>query len=162
MTRPWIGLIGLSLALTIGTNAHAAWQYTTWEMTPEQVIAASGGKVHPHIQTQGEHISNSPITAQAAGTYTSGAYDFTTVFYFNNSNNKLSRIDMELKNSTACYDLKTELEGKYGPPEKATDLLEIWIWRDKAKNNRINLLRIGEQSCSLSYIPLVTADAAGL
>src|SRR5262245_42170321 len=37
------GMLAAALVLTPVRVAHADWEYTRWEMTPEQVVAASSG-----------------------------------------------------------------------------------------------------------------------
>lgn len=143
--------------LAFGSPAQADWQYTRWGMTPTQVAAASGGAVVVGTGDAGDRYSGAEIGA--VGNYRSGDYRFHAVFYF--VNNRLSDIRLKLEGSDA-YALKNSLDGVYGKPfRESRNAYHLITYHDAAKNNRVDLLIIGD-SATLEYRPLKDASAAGL
>ena len=62
MIKPIVVLITASFC-TYGSPTRADWQYTKWGMTPEQVVAASGGKAkRPDAAFLATHTDVSPVT----------------------------------------------------------------------------------------------------
>lgn len=150
------------ICLAWSAGASAQWQYTEWGMSPEQVIAASNGEVErapsdPMREWEGVDIA-------AEGLYRSGKYDFKSIFYF--SRNELVAVHLELQSSNLESDaiaLRHSLYGVYGDPfDESPGLMTIVTWHDTKKNNRIDLLAIGDKSVKITYRPLRDASSAGL
>jgi hypothetical protein len=91
--------------------ACADWQYTKWNMSPEQVVGASGGKakaVSPigreldHLLLRGEEVIE--------------GIKFASYFFFRER--KLSAIELGLEHCTESQQRKiaTLLVGRYGRP----------------------------------------------
>ena len=74
-STPWLTAIA---ALLIGPAAHADWQYTKWGMTPEQVVAASGGKAALLPAARRPRIP--PLETAASGEFQDGALELRTAF----------------------------------------------------------------------------------
>ncbi len=148
-----------AVALFVATSApaHADWQYTKWGMTPEQVAAASKGAVTVGTGDPGDHYAGADIGA--TGTYVSGDYTFSAVFYF--VQGKLADIRLKM-NGPDGYKLKNDLDGVYGKPfYESGGNFPLVTYHDVAKNNRVDLLMIGS-STTLEYRPLKNASASGL
>lgn len=139
--------------------AHADWQYTRWGMSPAEVAAASEGQANLSGGEPGQKVTGYDIGA--VGTYKAGEYNFESTFYF--AKNKLSRVDLKLIGNDISG-LKSAIDGLYGKTfdESFSPVHRVYIYHDREKNNRVDLLIIGYQSASLSYRPLVNPDASGL
>jgi hypothetical protein len=146
----------------VSSPASAGWQYTIWGMTPQQVVAASGGKVTLGEGSPGDQISGSSLRVGAIGTHSSGKWQFGTVFYFDD--NKLALVQAKLRNGqNGCGALWADMKSAYGKPfsEDHDTISSDAIWHDAKKNNFISILEIGDL-CHLSYKPLNSADNGGL
>lgn len=143
--------------LTLPESAHAEWQYTKWGMTPAQVVAASKGAAILSTGLAEERYAGADI--RATGVYTSGHYRFRTVFYF--VDGKLADIRLKLQGENH-YNLKNDLLGVYGTPFKESVSLRLTTWHDTKKNNRVDLLIIGDSHTTLEYRPLKSESAGGL
>lgn len=152
------GIICLGIT-TFNNPAYAAWQYTEWGMTPEQVAQASNGKAMLSFGESGDNIKGYNIGN--VGSHKSGKYVFRSVFYF--QSNKLILIKLETTSNNQCYGLANDLMGVYGKPfsQSKSAIGAIWTWQDTQKNNRVSLLSIGDD-CSLDYKPLRSSNNSGL
>jgi hypothetical protein len=140
--------------------ANADWQYTNWEMTPDQVIAASGGK---SVRDDTPSSGKGPNRRLLKGDYTSGQFHFRVEFYFNENTNRLSLVQLQLLDPGLGYTLEQSLISKYGKPLEAhPGVIRITRWQDASNNNRVELLHIESRSVSLRYFPLRTTDNKGL
>jgi hypothetical protein len=143
--------------LSASGAAYADWQYTKWGMTPGQVAAASKGAVSVRKGDPSEEYKGAEIGA--TGTYTSGRYKFKANFHF--ANGKLVDVRLKLIEGEQ-YALKNDLMGLYGKPFYEGASLGLTTWHDAAKNNRIDLLMIGDEYTSLEYRPLKNESSSGL
>ena len=150
------------LCMAFATSANAQWQYTNWGMSPDEVAAASGGEgaralSDPERQWDGVKIA-------AEGAYQSGSYNFDTEFFFTNEelvSVKLNLISDDL--STDASKLRHSLYAVYGEPfAESSGMMKIVTWHDAKKNNRLDLIVIGDLSVSLQYRPLRDASSSGL
>jgi len=66
--------------LMIAPAARADWQYTRWGMTPEQVVAASGGTAELLPVAKRPRVP--PLVTAATGETTDGRMQLRTVFSF--------------------------------------------------------------------------------
>ena len=152
----------LPFLLICSTAASAEWQYTEWGMTPQEVISASNGQVYlaesdPHREWEGVDIG-------AEGTYRSGDYTFDSVFFF--SEGKLVSVKLDLDSERLTEDaikLRHSLYGAYGEPfNESFGSMTIVTWNDTDKNNRLDLIAVGDLSVVLQYRPLRDANSSGL
>lgn len=134
------------------TSASANWQFTKWGMSPDQVIAASQGRVavlsdnNSRLMSAGQHI------AKLAMPYVSGDLDFRASFLFDASN-RLAEVRLTLKGGTTSA-LRVALEQKYGK------LLPHGNWH--SEDDEIILFVIGERSGDVIYRPLKNPNSSGL
>lgn len=136
-------------ALAIGPvqPALANWQFTKWGMTPEQIIAASGGRAKslPNPEIVGSEM------VMVTMPYTAGEFGFRAGFYF--TGNRLSEVQLDLQNGTMSA-IRVSLEQKYGEPFKK----DVW----HSEQDEIILFPIGETSGFVAYRPLANANNSGL
>lgn len=149
-------------ALLLASPAYADWQYTRWGMTPEQVTAASSGKVTVGPGDPQEEYPSAKIGA--SGDYSNGEFSFKAKFYF--ANGKLVDVRLKLVSADLVgdgYKIKNALDGRYGKPfSESGGLMPIITYQDAENNNRIDLVMIGNRSTMLEYRPLRDASSSGL
>jgi len=147
-------MIGL---LTFAAPAEAHWQYTTWGMSPEQVIAASKGAAE---LGSGEMSVQGDAKKGAVGRYAAGDYQFSVNFWFGSAG--LSTVSLTLRSDVQCRGLQRDLLAKYAEPvEQSGGAVQRRMWADKEANNRVVLISTGS-FCELQYAPLVSQAGSGL
>jgi hypothetical protein len=162
MARPFTKMAWLlsPLLLFLATPALADWQYTKWGMTPEQVIAASGGKA---VETTAEEQKGKHRPAGAKtdvplkAPFESGRFRFLAFFYFSAPGGRLVGVHLELINSELGAELLESLRQKYGKPD--IDLkrsVSRVAWR--ASGDEVTYLAIPPNNFSINYDPLITKD----
>jgi hypothetical protein len=119
--------------MSVASPSYANWQFTTWGMTPSQIVTASHGaavSVDPSTQSS---IDGDRILLQMP--YNTGAFDFTANFAFDNSS-QLDRVHLVLQSGSAT-DLRAALVKKYGKPQHEDPDYEafggriIWTTQDE-------------------------------
>lgn len=144
-------------ALALAAPAQAHWQYTTWGMTPEQVVAASAGAAE---LGSGEISAQGDAKKGAIGRYSAGDYQFSVSFWFNSTG--LSTVSLTMRNDVQCLGLQRDLLAKYADPiEQSGGAVQRRMWADRAANNRVVLISTGS-FCELQYAPLVSRSGSGL
>ncbi|HZP98889.1 MAG TPA: hypothetical protein VFB13_05075 [Reyranella sp.] len=160
-------VVGLLLASAFPGGAWADWQYTKWGMTPEEVVAASDGKIKmlekPRPAAPGE-------VALVEGRYESGDLKFSATFVFRDAEKKsLTLVSLALLDSEklTCAGVHEALFAKYGEPghvisDRSTFTRQLF-WQDRPTNLSIELFRtIKDILCLVSYRPLTTINNRGL
>ena len=151
-------LTAAMLAAIVASPASAHWQYTKWGMTPDQVIAASGGSVQ---RGNGDRSVQGDATRGATGTYVAGDLTFNANFWFGAKG--LASTTLSLKDDDKCKDVQRDLLAKYGTPvEFSGGSVQRRMWADKSTGNRVVLISTGLGYCELQYAPLISDAAAGL
>jgi hypothetical protein len=115
-------LYPILLVMLFAPAARADWQYTRWGMTPEQVVAASGGMVS--LLPEKERPRIPPLVTAAKGDFTDGQMRLRTVFSFNVENMGLACVSYGVRSHNDDDAFKAALIGRYGPP-RSTSGLEI-------------------------------------
>src|SRR5215467_15027216 len=89
-------LVSLIWCVSLGAANKQGWQYTSWGMTPEQVVRASAGdaRLISDQDKPGERLFAD--VEKARGHSTSGSLRFDTQFFFD-SNNGLSLVILTLQ-----------------------------------------------------------------
>lgn len=143
-----------ALIATFGaTPALADWQYTRWGMTPDQVIAASGGAVHRKSLTEQEinaSFAQAGLADLLEGTYSAGGRSFDATFRFARTGLEtvLLRFD-EPAGTAACSGLRDDLLGSYGTPVE--ERRGVTTWLDRRSGNRVSYTSLGIGSCYVMY-----------
>ncbi len=122
--RSTLWLTGIA-ALLIGPAAHADWQYTKWGMTPEQVVAASGGKAALLPAARRPRIP--PLETAASGEFQDGALELRTAFSFNTDGSGLACVTYGLMSHDGDQAFKASLINRYGPPQRTSGLPAIGL-----------------------------------
>jgi hypothetical protein len=153
------------LAFLIGFSTSpvlADWQYTRWGMKPEEVVEASGNVAVPDPNSKAH--STDSANAVLVAPYTSGRFEFRASFLFDKKSGLLGWVNLSLLDPSLCPNLYGALYSRYGKPESQSKspFIESSDWRDVQNNNGIALIKIGNQSCSLKYSPLVDKEKKGL
>ena len=117
-------LIGLT-ALLAAFPAHANWQYTKWGMTPEQVVAASGGRAELLPLPQRPRIP--PLETAATGEVQDGALTLRTAFLFNTDGGGLACVSYGLTSRDGADAFKALLVSRYGQPQRVSGLPVIGL-----------------------------------
>jgi hypothetical protein len=112
-------LAGLA-ALLIAPAARADRQYTKWGMTPEQVVAASGGKAELLPPKRRPRIP--PLETAASGEFQDGAMQLRTAFSFNTDGGGLACVSYGLMSHDGDEAFKTSLISRYGQPQRVSGL----------------------------------------
>jgi hypothetical protein len=109
MNTRLIHAVAAGMAVLFSSAAHADWQFTKWGMTPEQVIAASGGQasaVSPTGSTAASTLARMP--------FASGDLQFTASFVFDPARRlNMVRLEQTKGSGKVAYDA---LVAKFGEP----------------------------------------------
>lgn len=96
------------------TAAHAAWSFTRWGMSPEQLIAAAKGKARPMTGDAGDRVMNMDPRA-SGGPFTFDGRAFSANFYFDPDGRPgLRVVRLNLLDQGQCDALGAELARRYG------------------------------------------------
>jgi hypothetical protein len=142
---------------TIPAVAH--WQFTQWDMSPDQVVAASHGTAHAVNGTAGERVANADLRAE--NTYSANGYDFKSQFFFDVSN-RLRVVKLNLLDLSRCDQFVSDVEGLYGRPAGgSSDSSEFWY--DKKNQNVVRLTHFDNFGiCFVDYSPIESTGGNGL
>lgn len=150
-------------ALFLASPALAGWQYTSWGMTPAQVVKASKGNARISDGEPGDRYDNSPKVVGAVGDHSSGEYGFRTVFYF--VSGRLAEVTANPLDMQQCEAIFDSMKKAYGKPFAGNETYQDTgptVWQDTAKNNKVGLLHLSDSYCTLHYEPLKDANNSGL
>ncbi len=146
-----------AMAIIVATPALGAWPYARWGMSPQQVVASSGGQVVLGGGNSDEALRDPKIKIRAVGTRNLGQWRLRMVFYF--TNDRLGEIKAKVLNPDGCGGLSAHLSRAYGQPFVASHKGSINsdFWRDTGHKTIVHLLAIGT-SCWVEYNPLTAAS----
>lgn len=158
--------IVLALACCAASAANADWKYTTWGMTPQQVVSAS-----KNLAKEGSDLrpdSDGNVTKLVAP-YQSGKFPFEAQFGFDAAD-RLSSVTLVLNDQSAsmdmhsgaamkmdqgeCRDLQVSVNAEYGPPQgggTADMLYSIETWQDQKSNNNVKYAVLYGTGCYVQY-----------
>lgn len=146
--------------LTVSSPALANWQYTKWGMTPDAVVAASGGIASKLSEADIAKYSLTDGSQRAllSAPYSSGELQFSARFLFNSSQ-QLSSVELDMYG--AADHLEGALRAKYGTPREDHSLSfgRVIFW--DSGNEQIRFLSIGDHG-TVEYSPRATANNKGL
>jgi len=147
-------LIGAAMQLT--SPVHSAdWQFTQWDMSQAQVLAASKGSLTAYSNPSHDRGDSK---AKLAGTYSAGGFDFTAILSFDLEDH-LTYVELDPLHPGQCDDLLQKLQRNYGLPATRTEAGMDWV--DAPNRNKIFMFYV-ETTCSVTYSPLNRAGAGGL
>jgi hypothetical protein len=142
--------------------ARADWQYTKWGMTPEQVLAASKGKLRRCSVDACKGQATDNTAAQFYGEYVAGEFFFTVYTMFDKRSNKLTSVNLILSDPAQGDSLVGSVRAKYGEPanQSRTAIMSLYVWRDQ--KDQISIIDIGRSNVSLQYQPRLNEANKGL
>ena len=146
--------------MIVPMSAHASWQYATWGMSPEQVIAASKGVAaradNPFVARNGER---GLLTAP----YATNNIPFVVHFWFTVGEPKLIRVSLGTQYAADCPSVSSLLFSIYGTPQ-VSDLgpPSSLRWRSDATGNFIAFSQYTDTRCVLDYDPIPIPGPPGL
>lgn len=109
-------LLPLCLAASlVAPAARADWQYTRWGMTPEQVVAASGGRAELPPPARRPRVP--PLVTAATGEFTEGQLRLRTVFSFRIEGNGLECVSYGVSSHADDEAFKADLIRRHGQPQ---------------------------------------------
>lgn len=126
----------------IWSPAFAAWSYTEWGMTPEQVLKASKGEIYPV-----EHSRSGADMHKLSGQITDGKFKFYASFFFSDPEDQLVSVSLMLNREFDAAELAKFMEARLGNPK-----LEYGqrVWR--GQTDVISLVQFGKTGV-ISYRP---------
>ncbi len=107
-------------AVLAASPARADWQYTRWGMTPEQVVAASGGAAE--LLPPSERRTVSPLVSSVDGTFEDGPLALRTVFSFDIKGGGLACVFYGVTNSAQSAAFVDVMVKRYGKPTRESSL----------------------------------------
>jgi hypothetical protein len=135
-----------------GGPAHANWAYTKWNMTPEEVQAASSDLLELPTDIEQRLRGRGDLQLLLTGEHKMGRYTFDVDFLF--VEHKLQRVVMNLRDIAQCDALAADVERDY--PQSSIDRSEGAMtsreYQDEAHSNVVGFYAIPRQNiCRLSY-----------
>ena len=155
-----LSLVRLCLCMVIvPISAHADWQYATWGMSPEHVIAASKGVAgraeSPAVARNGER---GLLTAP----YATNNILFVVHFWFTVGEQKLARVSLGTQYPADCPNVRSLLISIYGTPQVSDHPPSSLRWRSDATGNFIAFSQYSDTRCVLDYYPIPIPGPPGL
>lgn len=112
----WIALC--LITLLAAPPARAEWAYTRWGMTPQEVVAASGGKAE--LLPANSRRDSMPLEPGATGTFNEGPLEIRTTFVFATKPGGLQCVAYGVGDHADDEAFKAALIKRYGPPKTKT------------------------------------------
>ena len=160
--RRHLSLLALIAGLAAPGVALADWQWTTWSMPAERVIAASGGRLQAVVGRDGQRVNGWHL--RAVGPISFEGFDFDGEFFFDRDGKALKVVRLTLKDPSQCRPLEERMTRLHGAPADASrDLgvlkVRILNWADDGSGNFLGLTginAIGDQPplCFIRFRPI--------
>lgn len=160
-----------SLVLAAGllaapTLAHADWQWTRWDMTSDQVIAASKGALTRQAPRPGARVHGWEMLANGQVEYE--GFRFNSEFFFDADGKALKVVRLTLADVNECAALEKRMRKLYGEPvDKSLSMgslqMKSLMWADDGKQNFAGFTStnaVGDMAplCFIRYRPLNFSD----
>jgi hypothetical protein len=156
------GGLGLAALVACVLPAAADWQYTQWNMTPDQVQAASDGVAQPNPDRR---LDADGLSAALTAFYQGESIPFTATFLFN-AQDRLRYVTLSPVDRISCPLVVQTLAAHYGPPEGKADMVhaKTMRWDDTENDNLVVYLDLGDGDCTIQYskLPPTRPDGKGL
>jgi len=125
-------------------------------MTPDEVVAASGGAVHRVVFKPSKHPDALKLHGvECIGSYNSGAFRFILNFEFDRKTHGVQRVELMLLDNKKEPELLEAMQGKYGACQKDRP------WIDAANGNYIYLDYVAGMAV-VDYDRLLATETVGL
>ena len=114
-------------------SAHADWQYATWGMSPEHVIAASKGVA---VRAENPAVARNGERGLLTAPYATNNILFVVHFWFAVGAPKLARVSLGTQYAADCPNVRSLLFSIYGAPQVSDlGLPSSLRWRSDATGN---------------------------
>ena len=144
----------------VSLSAHADWQYATWGMIPEQVIAASKGVA---VRTENPAVARNGERRLLTAPYATNDILFDVHFWFAVGEPKLARVSLGTQYAADCPNVRSLLFGIYGAPQVSDPGPPSSLrWRSEATGNFIAFSQYSDARCVLDYYPIPVPGPPGL
>lgn len=160
--RRRLTLAALIAGLALPGAALADWQWTTWGMPADKVIAGSGGALEPIIGRDGQRVHGWHL--RAVGPITYEGFRFDGEFFFDDQGKALHVIRLSLKDPSQCAALEQRMVTLHGEPINGSRDLgalktRILAWPDDGAGNFLGLTGLSAVGdlpplCFIRYRPL--------
>ena len=117
--RPILICLAMFTAAATQAPARADWEYTHWGMTPEQVAAASSGKVKVLPKSERQSMGNDQSEIAAMGTFVSAGRPLSIGFEFDTTTNGLNCVLYNANGNDVAL-VKDTLIKQYGQTKENT------------------------------------------
>lgn len=168
--RVSIAIAGLFAVCAIPGAAKADWAWTRWDMSPAQVIAASGGLVTSAPGGRpGDGVEG--LTQRASGALDYEGLRVEATFYFD-PQDRLRFVKMDLAAWEDCPPIVERLSGRLGETKEWRRTHETqagvlvarsWGWNDDGNGNRVSVNGIQASwdagTCSWNFRPPAEPEA---
>lgn len=146
------GTVFLAALLPGGGPAVANWAYTQWNMTPDQVRAASPEPLDLPTDIEQRLRGRGDLQLLLTGAHRMGRYAFDVDFLF--IERKLQRVVMNLQDMAQCAALAAEVERNYRQSsiDRSEGAMTSREYQDEAHSNVVEFYAIPRQRiCRLTY-----------
>ena len=122
--------LAATTALMLGAPpALAHWEWTTWGMTPDEVIAASDGTATAAEPDPSKSLGGFDLRAE--GSWSKNGFSYTAGYYFDAAGG-LSFVALTLTEPARCGELRAALAEDLGPPQHSVKVADRWTEKDDA------------------------------
>jgi len=146
------------------SQARADWQYTKWGMSPQQVLAASGGRAYFNSEREKNNWSRLDGLALLSAPYAANGMKFRADFIFD-SRQYLKAVAINLEEYANVNRLYSDLVTKYGIARHCNidSLARDCTWLHPADNLSLNFQdQRYMRSAAVLYQPAFAALSPGL
>ena len=145
-------LAAAALTAVAASPALADWQYTAWNMSPAQVVAASDRIAR---QNSDRALDAAGLKARLTAPFEAESLPFTAVFLFD-GRDRLRSVTLNPADVTSCPAIRDRLAAHHGDPEQQTDMVHASAerWDDVESDNLVVFLDLGHGNCSIQYSKL--------
>ena len=146
-------------SMVLATPASANWQYTRWEMTPAEVIAASNGAAR---NNGNRGFDAEGVKAKLIAPFTGESEAFTAVFLFDDEE-KLKEVTLTPMRQESCPSIRDRLRSHYGQSAADTDMVHAGVtrWDDFDDKNLVVFLQLENDGCTIQYSKLHNTSPNG-
>lgn len=157
------------LAMLLAAADTGGWQYTRWDMSPDEVSAAAATGVVPFSHKDADRAGSK---SKLLTVHEANGTGFNVVFRFSDAN-KLNGVVLLPKSYADCRPILEQLKAAYGKPEDESFpeyAMEV-RWRADASKSIVRFFsmmrsaQIGDPAaspyCEVEYTPTTTPEALG-
>jgi hypothetical protein len=153
--------VSLCLCMVIvPISAHAGWQYATWGMSPEEVIAASKGIA---VRAENPAVARNGERGLLTAPYVTNDILFFVHFWFAAGEPKLAWVSLGTQYAEDCPKVRSLLFSIYGAPQVSDPGPPSSLrWRSDPTGNFVAFSQYSDTRCVLDYYPIPIPGPPGL